>query len=117
MIKVLILSPKAKGIGGIAQHVSELANKLIEKGYNVKIISCENTIYIPISKLKNPSYSIFSLFKTIGRKYDIIHAHNLPSIIPMKFAKRKNINTSWNIFRTNRINSWKNIIILVSVIT
>jgi hypothetical protein len=29
------------------------------------------------------------LFKTIGRKYDIIHAHNLPSIIPMKFAKGK----------------------------
>jgi glycosyltransferase involved in cell wall biosynthesis len=98
MIKVLILSPKAKGIGGIAQHVSELANKLIEKGYNVKIISCENTIYIPISKLKNPSYSIFSLFKTIGRKYDIIHAHNLPSIIPMKFAKGKKILTLHGIY-------------------
>ncbi|MFH7835656.1 MAG: glycosyltransferase family 4 protein [Candidatus Aenigmatarchaeota archaeon] len=98
MVKILLISPRAKGIGGIAQHVSELANKLIEKGYDVKIISCENTPYIPISRLKNPSFSIFSLFKTIGRKYDIIHAHNLPSIIPMKFAKGKKILTLHGIY-------------------
>lgn len=98
MVKILLISPRAKGIGGIAQHVSELANKLIEKGYEVKIISCENTLYIPISRLKNLSFSIFSLFKTIGRKYDIIHAHNLPSIIPMKFAKGKKILTLHGIY-------------------
>lgn len=98
MVKVLLISPRVKGISGIAQHVSELANKLIEKGYDVKIISCENTLYIPISKLKNPSFSIFSSFKTIGRKYDIIHAHNLLSIIPMKFAKGKKILTLHGIY-------------------
>ncbi|MEM2179039.1 MAG: glycosyltransferase family 4 protein [Candidatus Methanomethylicaceae archaeon] len=98
MVKILLISPRAKGIGGVAQHVSGLANKLIEKGYDVKIISCENTLYIPISRLKNLSFSIFSLFKTIGRKYDIIHAHNLPSIIPMKFAKGKKILTLHGIY-------------------
>ncbi len=98
MVKILLISPRAKGIGGIAQHVSELANKLIEREYDVKIISCENTFYIPISKLKNPSFSIFSSFKTIGRKYDIIHAHNLPSIIPMKFSKGKKILTLHGIY-------------------
>jgi len=42
-----------------------LANKLIEKGYNVKIISCENTIYIPISKLKIQVIQYFHCLKQL----------------------------------------------------
>jgi len=93
MVKVLLISPRVKGIGGIAQHVSELANKLTERGCEVKVISCENTPYIPVGKLKNPSFSIFSSFKTVGRRYDVVHAHNLPSAILMRFAEGKKVLT------------------------
>jgi len=65
-----------------------LANKLIEHGFEVKMM---HTLHIPIKNLKNPSFAILSSLKGMFSKtnYDIIHAFNLPSAFAMRFAKGK----------------------------
>ncbi len=92
MLKVLLISPTQKGIGGIAQHVHGLSDFLIKNGHKVDIISSENTFTVPIKGLKNPSFMVSAFFKTKLKKgNDIIHAHNLPSALPMKNASGKKV--------------------------
>ena len=72
-MRILIISPTQSGIGGIAQHVTNLSNFLKNNGHQVEIISSENTFYIPVKGLKNPTFAISALFKTLSRKkYDIV---------------------------------------------
>lgn len=98
-MKILLISPTQTGIGGIAQHVSGLANFLKKNGHEVEIISSENTFTIPIKGLKNPSFMISSFFKTKFKKdYDIVHAHNIPSALAMKNVKGKKILTIHGVF-------------------
>ena len=99
MLKILIISPRQKGIGGIAQHVQGQASFLKQKGHEVDIISSENTFTIPIKRLKNPSFMVSAFFKTKFKKgNDIIHAHNLPSALPMKHASGKKVLTIHGIY-------------------
>ena len=98
-MKILLISPTQSGIGGIAQHVTNLKN-FLEKNYNtVEIISSENTFTIPIKGLKNPSFMISSFLKTKFKKnFDIVHAHNIPSALAMKNSSGKKILTIHGIF-------------------
>jgi len=88
-MKVLIISPKSKGIGGVASHVSELAAFLKERGFHVKIVSAENTPIVSIKGLKNLSFAFFSLFHPylMESRFDIAHAHNVPAAVPLKIAR------------------------------
>ena len=96
-MRVLIVSPRAQGIGGIAYHVSTLARKLRERGFNVTIYSCENTLHVPIKGLANPSFAFSSWLKCLldlpypPQPYDVVHAHNIPSALAMRssWAKKK----------------------------
>jgi len=98
-MKILLISPTHTGIGGIAQHVSGLANFLKKNGHEIEIISSENTFTIPIKGLKNPSFMISSFFKTKFKKdYDIVHAHNIPSALAMKNIKGKKILSIHGVF-------------------
>ena len=98
-MRVLIISPTQKGIGGIAQHVQGLSNFLKKNGHKVEIISSENTFTVPIKGLKNPSFVISAFFKTkLKRGNDIVHAHNLPAAIPMKNAVGKKVLTLHGIY-------------------
>lgn len=98
-MNILIISPTQKGIGGIAQHVHELSKFLKQNGHNIEIISSENTLTLPIKGLKNPSFMISALLKTkLKKKNDIVHAHNLPSALPMKQADGKKILTIHGIY-------------------
>jgi len=98
-LKVLIISPTQKGIGGIAQHVQGLSNFLRQNGHKVEILSSENTFTIPIKGLKNPSFMISAFFKTKLKKgNDIVHAHNLPSALSMKSTSGKKILTLHGIY-------------------
>jgi len=91
-LKILIVSPTQKGIGGIARHVQGLINFLKQNGVEVDIISSENTFTIPIRKLKNPSFMISAFLKTRFKKgYDIIHAQNPPAALAMKDIQAKKI--------------------------
>ena len=91
-MKILLISPTQTGIGGIAQHVSGLANFLKKNGHEIEIISSENTFTIPIKGLKNPSFMISSLLKVKFKKnQDIVHAHNIPAALAMKNTTGKKI--------------------------
>lgn len=98
-MQVLIISPTQTGIGGIAQHVNGLANFLKKNGNNVDVLSSENTFTLPIKGLKNPSFMISAFLKTKFKKgNDIVHAHNLPSALPMKHSSGKKILTLHGIY-------------------
>jgi len=91
-LKILIISPTQSGIGGIAQHVTNLSNFLKNNGHQIEIISSENTFYIPVKGLKNPTFAISALFKTLSRKkYDIVHAQNPLTALAMKNVKAKKV--------------------------
>ena len=98
-MKILLISPTQTGIGGIAQHVSGLANFLKKNGHEIEVISSENTFTIPIKGLKNPSFMISSFLKTKFKKdYDIVHAHNIPSALAMKNVNGKKILSIHGVF-------------------
>jgi len=98
-MQVLIISPTGTGIGGIAQHVQGLSSFLKKNGHKVEVLSSENTFTIPIKGLKNPSFMISAFLKTKFKKgYDIVHAHNLPSALPMKNTCGKKVLTLHGIY-------------------
>ena len=91
-MKILLISPTKKGIGGIAQHVQGLSKFLTNQNHKVNIISSENTFTIPIKGLKNPSFMLSSFLKTRSIKgNDIVHAHNIPSALAMKNTSGKKV--------------------------
>jgi len=91
-MKILLISPTEKGIGGVAQHVQGLSQFLTNQNHKVNIISSENTFTIPIKGLKNPSFMLSSFLKTRSMKgNDIVHAHNIPSALAMKKTPGKKV--------------------------
>lgn len=98
-MKILIISPTQSGIGGVAQHVQELKKFMENHGHYVEVISSENTFTIPIKGLKNPSFMISSFLKSkFKKKFDIVHAHNIPSAYAMKNIEGKKVLTQHGIF-------------------
>ena len=98
-MKILLISPTKKGIGGIAQHVQGLSKFLTNQNHKVNIISSENTFTIPVKGLKNPSFMLSSFLKTRSIKgNDIVHAHNIPSALAMKNVSGKKILTLHGIY-------------------
>jgi glycosyltransferase involved in cell wall biosynthesis len=86
-LKILLLSPRLSGVGGIAQHVRRLARGLRGAGHEVELVSIE-TLGVRLRKgLANPSYSVLAALKSTGEKFDIVHGHNLPSAPAVKLAK------------------------------
>jgi len=85
-LKLLFISPRYSG--GIGGHAAMLASKLREHGFEVEIM---HVPHIPIKNLKNPSFTVLSTVKGMfnKKKYDIIHAFNLPSAFAMRFVKGK----------------------------
>jgi glycosyltransferase involved in cell wall biosynthesis len=90
-VKILLISPTLKGIGGIAQHTRDLIKFLKENGHEVDILSSDNIPIIPIKKLKNPSFLFFSFFKSkFMKNYDIVHAqHPIGSLAMKNIAGKK----------------------------
>jgi glycosyltransferase involved in cell wall biosynthesis len=91
-MRVLMISPRVSGIGGVAQHVSSLIGRLRGMGFDVDYISTENTVHIPVKGLYNPSFSFSSFWKglyrrVLGVEYDVVHAHNVPSWFCLKASR------------------------------
>ena len=84
-MKVHILSPVYGNNSGIGRHIEGLHMHLIGKGIDVEVTSTQNTPYIPIRKLKNLSWGIAAC--AARKDADIVHAHNLPSILPTIFTR------------------------------
>lgn len=91
-MRILIISPTSIGIGGIARHVQGLKAFLEKNNHSVDIISSDNTLTIPIKKLKNPSFMVSSFLKTkFSKKYDIIHGQSIVAAFAMKNVKGKKL--------------------------
>lgn len=102
-MKVLIITPRTFGIGGIAYHTSKLIEYLRLKRNEVESISVENTPFLNIKGLMNPSFSLSSSAKVLilrlkREKFDIAHAHNLPSALPMKLLNCKKVLTLHGVY-------------------
>jgi len=86
-LRILLLSPRLSGVGGIAQHVRRLARGLREAGHEVELASIE-TLGVRLRKgLANPGYSVLASLKSTGERFDVVHGHNLPSAPAVKLAK------------------------------
>ena len=85
-MKILFIAPRFEG--GIGGHAARVAQKLEENGFEVKLMK---TSSIPIKKIKNPSFALFSTLKSITskEKYDIVHAFNVPSAFAMRYTNAK----------------------------
>ena len=86
MVKILFISPRYDG--GIGGHAKRVAEKLKDCGFDVVLFRVP---YIPIKKLKNPTFSLFGSLKAIllREQYDVVHAWNIPSAFIMKQVKSK----------------------------
>ena len=47
-MRVLIVTPKVTGIGGVARHVSALASRLRRRNIEVDVISTEDTSRVAV---------------------------------------------------------------------
>ncbi|MCH7647266.1 MAG: glycosyltransferase family 4 protein [Thaumarchaeota archaeon] len=85
-MKILFIAPRYSG--GIGGHAARVAEKLLEYGYDIKLM---HVPHLPVKKLKNPSFAFFSSIKAIlcNEKYDIVHAFNVPSAFAMRYTKAK----------------------------
>ncbi len=98
-MKILIISPTVKGIGGIAQHVRDLIKFLKNYGHEVDVLSSDNIPVIPIKKLKNPSFLLSSFFKSkFMENYDIVHAQHPIAALAMKNISGKKILTIHGVY-------------------
>ena len=100
---MLIISPRISGLGGIAQHVGKLVNLLERDGHEVETLSVENAPYLPVRGLMNPSFALSALAKAaakrlLGRRYDVVHAHNVPSAPAMRVARGGRVLTLHGVF-------------------
>jgi glycosyltransferase involved in cell wall biosynthesis len=86
MVKILFISPRYDG--GIGGHAKRVAEKLQDCGFDVVLFRVP---YIPIKKLKNPTFSLFGSLKAtlLREQYDAVHAWNIPSAFIMKQVKAK----------------------------
>ena len=80
---ILFISPTFSGAGGIGPHAYRVAEKLRENGFDVELMDVP---HVPIKILKNLSFSMFGTLKALSnkKKYDVVHAWNLPSAFIMK---------------------------------
>jgi len=89
MPRILLIAPRISGVGGIAQHVRQLAKRLKELGWEVHLLSSE-TMRLSMRKgVANIEYAFASTAKCLWRNYDIAHGHNLPSILALKAVRAK----------------------------
>ncbi|WP_428326185.1 glycosyltransferase family 4 protein [Nitrosopumilus sp.] len=85
-MKILYISPRYEG--GIGGHAKRVAEKLRENGFDIELM---NIPHVPIKNLKNPSFTILGTMKAMinSKKYDAVHAWNIPSSFVMKKINAK----------------------------
>lgn len=98
-MRILIVSPTLKGIGGTAQHARDFIKFLRDHGHHVDTMSSENIPTIPVKKLKNPSFLVSSFFKAkLSKKYDIVHAQHPIAALAMKNIPAKKVLTIHGVY-------------------
>ncbi|RLF10023.1 MAG: hypothetical protein DRJ69_03675 [Thermoprotei archaeon] len=96
-VRVLLVSPRVSGASGVGQHVRCLAKYLVKKGHEVELLCSELLPCVKVRGLMNPSFTASATLKLLTSlpyppsPYDVVHAHNVASALPMKaaWAKRR----------------------------
>ena len=85
-MKILFIA--SEYVGGYGVFIMRLYKRLAKYGFEVSLFKVP---YIPIKNLKNPSFAIFGAIKAItsANSYDVVHAFNIPSALPMRYIKAK----------------------------
>ncbi|QOJ79302.1 glycosyltransferase family 4 protein [Infirmifilum lucidum] len=99
-MKILIISPTFSGIGGVAQHVSKLVKKLIERNFEVEVLACGKVGCLRKKGLANLSFIALSSLMLISKRksYDVVHAHNIPSAFAMRVVSGRRVLTLHGVF-------------------
>ncbi len=86
-MKILMIAPKIKGIGGVETFTRNLSKYLKKEGHNVKILSSEMVPIIPIQGFRNISFALSAFITTfsIREKFDVVHIQDLPCTFPSLF--------------------------------
>lgn len=86
-MRVLIVCPDYKGIGGIKQHVRAQLSYLRNEGHHVDIIANNDQIHLPIPKLRRITAMCAAYIRArrAGR-YDVVHAHHPDAIFALAGA-------------------------------
>ncbi|MHA1410438.1 MAG: glycosyltransferase family 4 protein [Candidatus Odinarchaeia archaeon] len=92
-MRILLLTSRVTGLGGIERFSFNLKRYLIENHHSVEVISADNTFHIPVKGVANITLALSASLKCINRDFDIVHAMNVPYLVPAKFAKGKKILT------------------------
>lgn len=92
-LRILIFTPRIIGLGGIERFSYNLREFLTKNGHDVSVISGDNSFYIPVKGVANLSLAFSASLKCFKKRFDIIHALNLPYILPAQFAKGKRVVT------------------------
>lgn len=82
-----MISPLIGGLSGVGRHTLSLVRGLADRGHDVSTISTGNTPYVNVRGLKNPSFALLAAVKATLGRFDVVHAHNLLSAVPMKAAR------------------------------
>ena len=85
-MKILFVASRYSG--GIGGHAKRIADKLRECGHDIELLQAP---HIPIKNLKNPTFTVTSTIKALlsRKKYDVVHAFNVPSAFAMRYTKAK----------------------------
>ncbi len=98
-MRILLVASRTSGIGGIAQHVSELTRRLRDLGEDVDILSTENTPYVNVRRLKNLSFALISALKALRSRYDVVHVHGgLNSLVLLSARAERRVLTLHGIY-------------------
>jgi glycosyltransferase involved in cell wall biosynthesis len=105
-VRALIISPRASGVSGVGQHVRRLVKELLRRGHEVDLVCSEGTPHLKLRGLMNASFTASATLKLASSvpyppaPYDVVHAHNIASALPMKAAwARRRILTLHGVFR------------------
>lgn len=85
-VKVLYIA--SHYTGGVGGHAAIVAQNLQNDGLDMDLMRVP---HLPIKGLKNYTFAITSSMRALmtGRKYDIVHAYNVPAAFAMKLARAK----------------------------
>lgn len=86
-MRVLIVCPDYKGIGGIKQHVRAQLSYLRREGHHVDIIANNDQIHLPVPKLRRITAMCVAYIRArCAGRYDVVHAHHPDAIFALAGA-------------------------------
>jgi len=85
-------------MSGTGQHVAGLSKFLLKRGFEVELATADSTFHLEVPGLKTISFDVAVSLLHMGRRYDVVHAHNVPQSLVFKFVSGKKVLTLHGFF-------------------